>query len=109
VDSVYSVGQSKKLLPTEYTESTESRRNISRLNAEGTAEKARDGALYGLVYSPCLNVGGETQALTDISTESAMTALPDALAAWLDSSAAVPKSLPSLLSAKWSCEFEINL
>ena len=44
-----------------------------------------------------LYVGGETQAQTDAATESATTALPVALASWLESSAGVRQSLHSLL------------
>jgi hypothetical protein len=47
-----------------------------------------------------LYVGGETQAQTDAATETATTALPDALAGWLESSAAVRQSLHTLFSAK---------
>ena len=46
-----------------------------------------------------LYVGEETQARTDVATESAM-ALPGALAAWLDSSTAVRKALTSPFPAK---------
>ena len=44
-----------------------------------------------------LYVGGETQAQTDAATESATTALPVALASWLEISAGVRQSLHSLL------------
>jgi len=44
-----------------------------------------------------LYVGGETQAQTDAATEIASTALPDALRAWMGSTAAVRASLESLL------------
>ena len=40
--------------------------------------RAKDGNLSIPLY-----VGGETQAQTDAATESATTALPDALSAWL--------------------------
>ena len=45
-------------------------------------------------------VGGETQAQTDAAAETASSALPVALAAWLESSAAVRQSLQSLLVAE---------
>jgi len=45
-----------------------------------------------------LFVGGETQAQTDAATESATTALPDALAGWLESSRKVRDSLHTLLT-----------
>lgn len=57
--------------------------------------RAKEGNLSIPLY-----VGGETQAQTDAATETATTALPDALTAWLKSSAAVRHSLHSLLSAK---------
>ena len=41
-------------------------------------------------------VGGETQAQTDAAAETATTALPDALAGWLQSSQQVRKSLAAL-------------
>ena len=44
-----------------------------------------------------LYVGGETQAQTDAATETATTALPDAITAWLESSVGVRQSLHSLL------------
>ena len=47
-----------------------------------------------------LYVGGETQAQTDAATEMAGAALPDALAAWLESSACVRQSLQTLLAAE---------
>jgi type I restriction enzyme M protein len=47
-----------------------------------------------------LYVGGETQAQADVAAESATTALPDALQAWLESSAGIRQSLTPLLSAK---------
>ncbi len=40
--------------------------------------------------------GGETQAQTDSATKSAITALPDALTEWLQSSQQVRKSLAAL-------------
>jgi hypothetical protein len=57
--------------------------------------RAKEGNLSIPLY-----VGGETQEQTDAATESATTALPDALSAWLESSSAVRQSLSSLLSAK---------
>ena len=45
-------------------------------------------------------VGGETQAQSDAAAETASSALPVALAAWLESSAAVRQSLQSLLVAE---------
>jgi len=45
-------------------------------------------------------VGGETQAQTDAAAETASSVLPVALAAWLESSAAVRQSLQSLLVAE---------
>jgi len=56
---------------------------------------AKDGNL-----SIPLDVGGETQAQSDAATESATTALPDALSAWLKSSSAVRLSLEALLQSK---------
>jgi type I restriction enzyme M protein len=47
-----------------------------------------------------LYVGGETQAQTDAATVAAITALPDALAAWLASSKSVRMSLATLLQTK---------
>jgi len=44
-----------------------------------------------------LYVGGETQAQTDAAAESATSALPDALAGWLQSSHKVRSSLSALL------------
>ena len=55
--------------------------------------RAKEGNLSIPLY-----VGGETQAQTDAAAASATTALLDALAAWLKSSAAVRKSLNTLLS-----------
>jgi len=46
-----------------------------------------------------LYVGGETQAQTDSSAETATTALPDVLAAWLESSTEVRKSLRQFLAS----------
>lgn len=58
--------------------------------------RAKEGNLSIPLY-----VGGETQAQTDAATaETAIRALPDALAGWLDSSRKVRDSLQSLLSAK---------
>ena len=57
--------------------------------------RAKDGNLSIPLY-----VGGGTQAKTDAAAESATTALPDALSAWLESSAAVRYSLHSLVLAK---------
>ena len=57
--------------------------------------RAKEGNLSIPLY-----VGGETQAQTDAATESATTALPDALAGWMESSAAVRQSLERLLVAK---------
>jgi type I restriction enzyme M protein len=45
-------------------------------------------------------VGGETQAQSDAAAETATRALPDALSAWLESSAAVRHSLHSLVLSK---------
>lgn len=55
--------------------------------------RAKDGNLSIPLY-----VGGETQAQTDAATETATTALPIALAAWLKSSGEVRSSLHSLLA-----------
>ena len=57
--------------------------------------RAKEGNLSIPLY-----VGGETQAQTDAATETATTALPDALSAWLQSSASVRQSLQTLLSVK---------
>ena len=57
--------------------------------------RAKEGNLSIPLY-----VGGETQAQTDAAIESATTALPDALAGWLTSSAAVRSSLDVLLGVK---------
>ena len=46
-----------------------------------------------------LHVGEETKAQTDAATETATTALPDALAGWLKSSAEVRKSMRYLLAS----------
>ena len=54
--------------------------------------RAKEGNLSIPLY-----VGGETQAQTDAATETATTALPDAITAWLESSAGVRQSLHSLL------------
>jgi type I restriction enzyme M protein len=54
-------------------------------------------AMEGNLSIP-LYVGGETQAQTDAATESATTALPDALASWMESSSQLRKSLATLLS-----------
>ena len=55
--------------------------------------RAKEGNLSIPLY-----VGGETQAQTDAATEMAATALPDALAGWLESCNAVRCSLQALLS-----------
>lgn len=55
--------------------------------------RAKEGNLSIPLY-----VGGETQAQTDAATESATTALPDALAAWYSSGARVRESLKSILT-----------
>ena len=57
--------------------------------------RAKEGNLSIPLY-----VSGETQAQTDAATESATTALPDALAGWLESSSAVRQSLQTLLQAR---------
>jgi type I restriction enzyme M protein len=57
--------------------------------------RAKEGNLSIPLY-----VGGETQAQTDAATESATTALPDAISAWLESSASVRQSLQTLLGAR---------
>ena len=54
--------------------------------------RAKEGNLSIPLY-----VSGETQAQTDAASETATMALPDALAAWLDSSRSVRKSLEALL------------
>jgi type I restriction enzyme M protein len=60
--------------------------------------RAKEGNLSIPLY-----VGGETQAQTDAATETATSALPNALAGWLESSTAVRQSLQSLLTAeKWA-------
>lgn len=56
--------------------------------------RAKEGNLSIPLY-----VGRETQAQTDAATESATTALPDALAGWLESSRKVRDSLQTLLTA----------
>ena len=53
--------------------------------------RAKEGNLSIPLY-----VGGETQAQTDAAIETATTALPDALAAWLKSSCKVHSSLSAL-------------
>ena len=55
--------------------------------------RAKEGNLSIPVY-----VGGETQAQTDAATQMAATALPDALAGWLESSRKIRDSLQSLLT-----------
>jgi type I restriction-modification system DNA methylase subunit len=57
--------------------------------------RAKEGNLSIPLY-----VVGETQAQTDSATEKATMALPVALAAWLESSAAVRQSFQSLLVAE---------
>jgi len=57
--------------------------------------RAKEGNLSIPLY-----VGGETQAQTDAATKTATSALPDALAGWLESSTAVRQSLQSLLTAE---------
>lgn len=62
--------------------------------------RAKDGNKDGNLSIP-LYVGGESQAQTDVSDvsdESATTALPMALSTWLESSVAVRKSLKGLSS-----------
>jgi type I restriction-modification system DNA methylase subunit len=54
--------------------------------------RAKEGNLSIPLY-----VGGETQAQTDAATETATTALPEALMAWIGSSREVRASLTSLL------------
>jgi len=56
--------------------------------------RAKEGNLSIPLY-----VGGETQAQTDAATETATTALPDALTGWLESSRQVRDSLQTLLTA----------
>ena len=56
--------------------------------------RAKDGNLSIALY-----VGGETQAQTDAAMETATTALPDALARWLQSSSEVRKSLRLFLAS----------
>ena len=56
--------------------------------------RAKEGNLSIPLY-----VGGETQAQTDAASKTATTALPDALAAWLESSGKVRDSLQTLLTA----------
>jgi len=53
--------------------------------------RAKEGNLSIPLY-----VGGETQAQTDAAAESATSALPDALAGWLESSSIVRSSLSAL-------------
>ena len=57
--------------------------------------RAKEGNLSIPLY-----VGGETQAQSDAATELAITALPEALASWLESSADVRKSLQTILTPK---------
>lgn len=57
--------------------------------------RVKDGNLSIPLY-----LGGATQAQTDAETEKAITALPDALAAWLASSKTVHTSLETLLQRK---------
>jgi type I restriction enzyme M protein len=54
--------------------------------------RAKDGNLSIPLY-----VGGETQAQTDAASATAATSLPDALAAWMESSQALRQSLATLL------------
>jgi hypothetical protein len=54
--------------------------------------RAKEGNLSIPLY-----VGGETQAQTDAATESATTALPEALAAWLESSGQLRSNIIHLL------------
>jgi type I restriction enzyme M protein len=56
--------------------------------------RAKEGNLSIPLY-----VGGETQAQTDAAAGTATTALPDALADWLQSSSSVRRSLDALLSS----------
>lgn len=53
--------------------------------------RAKDGNLSIPLY-----VGGETQAQTDAASATAATALPDALAAWMQSSEQLRQRLASL-------------
>jgi type I restriction enzyme M protein len=57
--------------------------------------RAKEGNLSIPLY-----VGGETQAQTNAATETATTALPDALAAWFKSSKSVRASLETLLQTR---------
>jgi type I restriction enzyme M protein len=57
--------------------------------------RAKEGNLSIPLY-----VGGETQAQIDAATETAITALPDAIAAWLASFKTVRTSLATLLQTK---------
>ena len=57
--------------------------------------RAKEGNLSIPLY-----VGGETQAQTDAATETATTALPDALGRWLASSHATRKTLSALIGDK---------
>ncbi len=57
--------------------------------------RAKEGSLNITLY-----IGAETQAQTDAAAESAMTALPDALASWLQSAASVRKQLNAQILAK---------
>lgn len=54
--------------------------------------RAKEGNLSIPLY-----VGGETQAQTDAATETATTALPEALLSWLESSRKIQDSLQALL------------
>ena len=55
--------------------------------------RAKEGNLSIPLY-----VGGETHAQTDAAAETAVNALPDALAGWLESSRKVRDSLQTLLT-----------
>lgn len=57
--------------------------------------RAKEGNLSIPLY-----VGGESQAKTDAAAETATTALPDKLAAWLKSSATVRRSLGTVVQPK---------
>ena len=57
--------------------------------------RAKEGCLNITLY-----IGAETQAQTDAAAESATTGLPNALAAWLESSATVRCSLGMLVQRK---------
>jgi type I restriction enzyme M protein len=57
--------------------------------------RAKEGNLSIPLY-----VGGETQAQTDAATETATTALPDALAGWLKSSTAVRAAINQILHTR---------